>query len=518
MKETSRPAGFKAGLRDAFPSVLKRAGRSARQAWPLAVLVALMLVLAVPAALVVAPGFIGPEAPPAAPATPAWQLPPATLSARQGLPQPAESAPLPLPSAVAAQLDSVLTPDGDGSFTGFVQDALTGDVLFDRGASETRIPASNMKLFTAVAALRVLGPDHRFSTTAVAGSNPHQVVLSGGGDVLLGAGDSAPDNVMGHAGLATLAAATVAALQNAGITGDLTVLVDDSLFSGPALNPAWADGDVAAGEVAPLFPLALNSARYNPAVTTGPRPQDSAATAGDAFAAQLKAAGAAAGLTVAPGVGRAAAPEAASGSASEAMPGTAAGAAPGAVLAEVQSATVGEQVGLMLESSDNYLAEVLGRLTAAAVGEPASNDGATSAVRAQLAGLGIGADTMRFADVSGLAIGNQASARQLADVVRAMTTGSDPRLRAALDGFPVAGLSGTLDARYEDASTARGAGLVRAKTGTLNTVIALSGYVVDADGRLLVFSFVGNGLKPGAAGNREAVDRAAAALAGCGCR
>jgi len=49
-------------------------------------------------------------------------------------------------------------------------------------------------------------------------------------------------------------------------------------------------------------------------------------------------------------------------------------------------------------------------------------------------------------------------------------------------------------------------------------VIALSGYVVDADGRLLVFSFIGNGLTPGAAGNREALDRAATALAACGCR
>ena len=94
----------------------------------------------------------------------------------------------------------------------------------------------------------------------------------------------------------------------------------------------------------------------------------------------------------------------------------------------------------------------------------------------------------------------------------------DTRLRAALDGFPIAGLTGTLDTRYGDDSTVRGAGLVRAKTGTLNTVLALSGYVVDADGRLLVFSFIGNGLTPGATGNRDALDRAAAALAACGCR
>jgi D-alanyl-D-alanine carboxypeptidase/D-alanyl-D-alanine-endopeptidase (penicillin-binding protein 4) len=284
--------------------------------------------------------------------------------------------------------------------------------------------------------------------------------------------------------------------------------VDDSLFSGPNLNPAWEQGDVAAGEVAPLFPLALNSARFDPAVTAGPRPQDSAITAGEAFAAQLKAAGSAAGISVAAGVGRY----------SPSGTGDAAASAEPVVLAEVQSATVSEQVDLMLQSSDNYLAEVLGRMASAASGGPASNEGATAAVRAQLADAGIPTDTLSLADVSGLALGNQVSARQFAEVVRAITTGADTRLRAALDGFPVAGLTGTLDARYGNAATVRGAGLVRAKTGTLNSVIALSGYVVDADGRLLVFSFIGNGLTPGAAGNREALDRAATALASCGCR
>ncbi|WP_172465590.1 D-alanyl-D-alanine carboxypeptidase, partial [Arthrobacter sp. Hiyo1] len=97
-------------------------------------------------------------------------------------------------------------------------------------------------------------------------------------------------------------------------------------------------------------------------------------------------------------------------------------------------------------------------------------------------------------------------------------SGPDTRLRAALAGFPVAGLTGTLGDRYADATTSQGAGLVRAKTGTLNSVIALSGYVVDANGRLLVFSFIGNGLTPGAAGNKVALDRSATALASCGCR
>lgn len=496
MKETSAPAGSRA----AFTTALRRTYRRGLQAWPTGMLLVLIIVLALPAGWLLAPAFVGPP-PVKTPEIPSWQRVPASLSARQGLSPLTGSAPVPLPAAVASQLEPVLKPDGGGTFTGLVQDASTGQVLFDRGGSENRIPASNMKLLTAVAALRAIGPDERFSTRVLAGSSPEHVVLAGGGDVLLGAGESAPEQVMGHAGLATLAAATVAALQENGTTGELKVLVDDSLFSGPSLNPAWASGDVEAGEVAPLYPLALNSARFDPAVTTGPRPQDSAITAAEAFAAQLKAAGTAAGLTVATGVGRYTTP----------------GATP-TVLAEVQSATVAEQVDLMLQTSDNYLAEVLGRMAAAAEGQPASIDGAATTVRAQLTELGIPTDTMRLADVSGLALDNQVSARQFAEVVRAITSGTDLRLRAGLAGFPVAGVTGTLDARYGDSSTARGAGLVRAKTGTLNSVIALSGYVVDADGRLLVFSFIGNGLTPGAAGNKEALDRAATALAACGCR
>ncbi|WP_427117594.1 D-alanyl-D-alanine carboxypeptidase/D-alanyl-D-alanine-endopeptidase [Pseudarthrobacter scleromae] len=484
-----------------------------RRSWPLVLLSALLVALAVPAALLVAPGFLGPEPPAPAPPPPAWQQVPTALSPVPGLAPPDGSAPVPLPSAVSAQLEPLLKADGGGTFTAVVQDALTGQVLFDRGGSEGRVPASNMKLLAAVAALRALGPEHRFATRAVAGPEPGQVVLVGGGDVLLGPGGSAPEQVMGHAGLATLAAQAVEALQTGGATGEIKVLVDDSLFPGPALNPAWESGDVAAGEVAPVYPLALNSARYDPAVTTGPRPQDAAMTAAEEFAARLRTAGAGAGLTVAAAVERL--PRTTAGT--TVPPGLEGNSQP-AVLGEVHSATVAEQVNLMLQDSDNYLAEALGRLTALADGLPGSNDGATTAVGAQLAAAGLAAEGMELVDVCGLAMGNQVPARQFSEVVRAITSGMDTRLRAALGGFPVAGLSGTLDTRYGDAATARGAGLVRAKTGTLNTVLALSGYVVDADGRLLVFSFIGNGLTPGAAGNKEALDRAATALAGCGCR
>lgn len=484
----------------------------------------LVVAVALPAGFAVAPAFLGPQAPAdAAPTAPAWHRAPGTLAAggstTDGIEPLTAGAPVPEPGSLAAQLNETLKVDGAGSFTGVVQDAATGEVLFDRSGDAARVPASNMKLLTAAAALRTLGPERRFSTRAVAGAAPGSVVLTGGGDVLLGAGESVPGAVMGHAGLASLAQATVRALQDDGVSVPLTVLLDDSLFTGPALNPAWSPEDVAAGEVAPLFPLALNSARFDPAKTTGPRPQDAAMSAAEAFSAQLAAAAAAAGMTVAPGVARV--PAGTDSSATDGSGGTDGGGGQdtgGArVLAEVQSATVGEQVDLLLRTSDNYLTEAIGRMAALAAGKPGSNEGAIAGVLQQLEQLEIPAGTLRAADVSGLALANQVSARQLAEVVRAITSGADTRLRAGLAGFPVAGLTGTLGDRYMDAATARGAGLVRAKTGTLNTVIALSGYVVDADGRLLVFSFIGNGLTPGAA-NKAALDRTASVLAGCGCR
>lgn len=482
---------------------------------PMLLLTLLVMALILPAGAAISPGFLGPARPQEPAAAGPWQQLPATLSAPGaggpgggGARPLSDAAPVPDAAALAAQLNATLKIDGAGSFSGVVQDAVTGEVLFDRAGDEVRAPASNIKLLTAAAALRTLGPDRRFSTKAVAGATPGTVVLTGGGDVLLGAGESAPDAVLGHAGLATLAQSTVSALQQAGASGPVTVLLDDSLFTGPPLSPAWSPEDVAAGEVAPLFPLALNSARFEPGTTTGPRPRDAAMAAAEAFAARLASAAAAAGLTVAPGVARVPAAEKTPDDAGHA----------GKVLAEVESATVAQQVDLLLRTSDNYLTEVMGRMVAAASGKPASNEGAVAAVLQQLEELKIPSATLRAADLAGLTLANQVSARQLSAVVRAMTTGTDSRLRSALAGFPVAGLTGTLGSRYTDTSTSRGAGLVRAKTGTLNTVIALSGYVVDADGRLLVFSFIGNNLTPGAAGNKAALDRTASALAACGCR
>lgn len=407
------------------------------------------------------------------------------------------AAPVPDPDILAKRLDSALVTKGQGGFTGVVTDAVTGKVLYNDGGKKPRVPASNTKLLTAVTVLEAFKADHRFTTRVVRGKNPKEIVLVGGGDVLLGPGESKPEKVMGHAGLQSLAAETVSALKKAGVQGKVKVRFDDSLFPKWQDIP-WQEGDLEAGQVAPIFPMAMHSGRFSPEDRHGERPQDSALLAAKAFAKALDEAGADADLSSTP-VSRAEV------------------AAKAAELASVESATVAEQVQLMLETSDNFLAESLSRMAAHAQDRAATFSGSTRNIITTLSELGINTESLKLGDSSGLSSANRISTAQVAAVLRFLVNSDDPDLAAVREGLPVAGLTGTLEDRYKwDAQ--EGAGLVRAKTGTLNNVLALSGYVVTAQGRLLVFSFIGNNLGSIKLANEVALDEAAAVLANCGCR
>src|SRR5690606_36245537 len=71
-------------------------------------------------------------------------------------------------------LDALLAdPSLEAVSSGVVVRSLdNGDELYEHDAGSAPIPASNATLSTSAAAMEVLGPDHRFSTTVSADSAP----------------------------------------------------------------------------------------------------------------------------------------------------------------------------------------------------------------------------------------------------------------------------------------------------------------------------------------------------------
>jgi D-alanyl-D-alanine carboxypeptidase/D-alanyl-D-alanine-endopeptidase (penicillin-binding protein 4) len=125
---------------------------------------------------------------------------------------------------------------------------------------------------------------------------------------------------------------------------------------------------------------------------------------------------------------------------------------------------------------------------------------------------------MALYDGSGLSRRDRLPVGVLGQILATAASSRHPELRAVLTGLPVAGFSGTLEDRFDAGKAAAAAGVVRAKTGTLTGVGALAGVTRDADGRLLAFAFVAGDVPAGGSDRaRAALDRAAAALAACGC-
>lgn len=163
---------------------------------------------------------------------------------------------MPDPAAVADRMDAVLEGQ-PGTVGAAVVDLQTGELLYGLEEEEPLIPASAVKVLTATAALSVLGADHTYTTRtlAVPQGRSTTVVLDGGGDVLLGTGQSDQDAVAGRAGLGTLAQRTVEELRERTVTGPVTVHLDDTGYSGPALSPQWHERVIHV-DVSPVVPIA----------------------------------------------------------------------------------------------------------------------------------------------------------------------------------------------------------------------------------------------------------------------
>jgi serine-type D-Ala-D-Ala carboxypeptidase/endopeptidase (penicillin-binding protein 4) len=396
-----------------------------------------------------------------------------------------------LREAVLAALDD---PAVAGRLAVSVVDAETGAPLLELAARELRLPASKTKIATAVAVLTAVDPQSRLTTRLVAGASPGEVVLVGGGDTTL----ASPQAAQGYPRPARLADLATAAQAVLGPEPLQRLLVDDSRYVGPRTGPGWRPGYVTGGNVAPVGALMVDGGRVRP--DRNARAGDPALAAGQALADLLQRPGAPR-ITVERGE-----------------------AAPGALeLARVSSPTLAQLVEVMLSRSDNDLAESLARQTALATGRTADFAGGAAAVRdvlgARLEEVGVGGDAVQVVDGSGLSRDNRIQPAALTRLLAAVASGDEPRLAPVLTGLPVGGFDGTLSDRYRADAARAGAGVVRAKTGTLSDVSALAGLVRTREGRLLAFDLTADGVPPGSGRAAEAaLDRLAAVLASCGCR
>jgi D-alanyl-D-alanine carboxypeptidase/D-alanyl-D-alanine-endopeptidase (penicillin-binding protein 4) len=374
----------------------------------------------------------------------------------------------------------------------YVYDASRSKAVFSTGTARPFVPASTLKLLTATSALETLGPDRWFTTKTIIASKG-QIVLVGGGDPLLTLKrQTDPLDFPRRATLQDLAASTALALRTRGVRS-ISLGYDATLFTGPAVNPKWLPAYIAEGIAAPTAALWVDEGR----VTRGnaKRVTSPALAAATAFATQLRAAG----VTVT-AVKAMEAPPAATN------------------LAQVRSAPLGDIVEYVNLQSDNDGAEVLLRQVGLATKNGGSYAGGLKGVRSTLTSLGLDLSKARLEDGSGLSRTNQVPLDLLAGVLRVAASGSRPELKHLLTGLPVAAFTGSLGDRFSSPGTAAGTGLVRAKTGTLTSIHSLAGLVRDRTGTLLVFAVATDSAPPAKAlAARAALDRAAAALAGCGC-
>ena len=172
------------------------------------------------------------------------------------------------------------------------------------------------------------------------------------------------------------------------------------------------------------------------------------------------------------------------------------------LLATHVSPPLAEIVTSLGKDSDNFVAEMLWKTIAAErVHQPGRSEDATAFVLEVLKRRGVNTQGMTLINGSGLFNGNRVSAAQLSTLLASMY--ADPAVRSEyVAQLAIGGIDGTLANRLQGTQPS----VVRAKTGTLDDVIALSGYVLGPHPeQAFAFSVLANGV-----GGKQQVARALA--------
>lgn len=178
------------------------------------------------------------------------------------------------------------------------------------------------------------------------------------------------------------------------------------------------------------------------------------------------------------------------------------------VLAARISVPVAEDIKVINKTSQNLHAEMLLRLLGKTYGTDGSFEEGTRVVRQFLVDAGIDDDDFFLYDGSGLSPKDKIAPRALTHLLAYAS--HQPWGAAWRDTLPIAGVDGTLDNRFKNTPFQ---GKMWAKTGTLDEVNALSGYVTTASGRIVAFSILVNNHSPVSDDEQQAIDRIAEAIA-----
>ncbi len=436
-----------------------------------------------------------------------------------------------------------------GSWGIQVIDLASGKVLYERDANHLFIPASNMKMFTTAAALEELGPDYIFHTTVESDAVPDaqgrvwDLYLVGRGDPNLGVrtfpytyhgaqqpADKFLEELADH----------VKAQGVREVVGKL--VADDSYFVWEPFAPNWAADDLDWGYGAPVSALAFNDnlltlhvkpgekagdeaeVRLNPVadyyllrnhILTGAKAAEknylllrqpgsmeldlwgqiplegeesvdtiAIANPPQLMAEQFRAALRARGIALdGPIEVRHFTPlEAAS------LPNPAPPSSARVVLAEHTSPPLSEAIKVVNKESENLHAEMLLRTLGRAVNNHGSLAGGLEALNAfATEQVGILPGETYFSDGSGLSREDLVAPHAAVKLLVYM--GRSRHFQAFLDSLPVSGIDGTLAHRFYDDDVK---GKIHAKTGSVEHVNTLSGYMDLPSGKRLAFSMMGN--------------------------
>jgi D-alanyl-D-alanine carboxypeptidase/D-alanyl-D-alanine-endopeptidase (penicillin-binding protein 4) len=178
------------------------------------------------------------------------------------------------------------------------------------------------------------------------------------------------------------------------------------------------------------------------------------------------------------------------------------------IVAQRTSPPLSELVTVVNKVSQNLHAEILLRLLGKAEGEDGSIAQGARVVRQFLVSAGVPPDDFFFYDGSGLSPQDVITPRAATTLLAYAARQSWGEVYRA--SLPIGGVDGTLENRFAQPLLK---GKVFAKTGTLAEVHALSGYLIAASGRTLVFSILCNDHSPVTDTTRAAMDKVVAAIA-----